>query len=50
MNNKEIILLRKIAAEVKILWDKDKIPLEAMGLKNLLTDYIDYKDREPHLR
>ncbi len=38
-------LLRKIVKEVKILWDRNRIPLEFVYLKNLLTDYIDYKER-----
>ena len=42
---KEIILLRKIAEETKTLWDKGKIPLEDIYLKNLLVDYIDFKQR-----
>ena len=35
----------KIADEAKIVWDKGQLPLEACHLKNLLTDYIDFKDR-----
>lgn len=41
---REIELLRKIAGETKILWDKGGLPLEAIHLKNLLTDYIDFKE------
>ena len=42
---KEIELLREIADEVKSEWDKGWLPLEAQHLKNLLTDYIDMKER-----
>lgn len=42
---KEIKLLRKIADEAKAIWDKGLLPLEAIHLKNLLTDRIDYNDR-----
>ena len=41
----EIELLRKIADEAKTLWDKGQLPLEAIHLKNLLTDRIDMSDR-----
>ncbi len=44
--SKELELLRKIAKEAKVLWDKGKLSLEDAHLKNLLTDYVDIKERE----
>ena len=41
----EIELLRKIADEADVLWNKNLLPLEAIHLKNLLTDRADYNDR-----
>ena len=41
----EIELLRDIANEAKAIWFKAQLPLEAITLKNLLTDWIDFKAR-----
>lgn len=41
----ELILLRKIAYEAKILWDKNRFNIEDVHIKNLLADYIDLKER-----
>ena len=41
----ELELLQRIAKEAKEVWDKGWLPLEAITLKNLLTDYIDMKSR-----
>jgi len=41
----EIELLREIADEARAVWDKGWVSLEAMHLKNLLTDYIDWTTR-----
>uniref|UniRef100_A0A6H1ZCX3 Uncharacterized protein n=1 Tax=viral metagenome TaxID=1070528 RepID=A0A6H1ZCX3_9ZZZZ len=43
---KEIDLLREIANEAKIVWDKGKLSLGTEHLKNLLTDFIDMKERK----
>jgi len=42
---KELKLLRKIAGAAKESWDKGRLPLEDIHLKNLLTDYIDMRER-----
>ena len=46
----EIILLREIVHEVKKMWDNNRLKIEDIYLKNLLTDYVDLKERcsEPH--
>lgn len=44
---KEIELLREIASAAKEAWDIGYLPLEAIHLKNLLTDYIDFEERVP---
>ena len=41
---KELELLRKIAVAAKRLWDMEKLPMEAIDLANLLTDYIDFQE------
>ena len=42
----ETELLRAIADETKIAWNKGWLSLEAMTLKNLLTNRIDMQERE----
>ena len=41
----EIELLREIAKEAQALWNKNLLPLNAITLKNLLTDRIDLNER-----
>lgn len=41
----EVKLLRKIADETKRVWDAGGLRLESVTLKNLLTDRIDFNDR-----
>lgn len=42
----EIELLRDIADEAKAVWDMGWLPVEAVHLKNLLTDRIDMNERK----
>ncbi len=41
----EIELLREIAKEAKAEWNRNRLAIGAITLKNLLTDYIDMKER-----
>ncbi len=41
----EIELLREIAKETQILWNRNLLPLNAITLKNLLTERIDMGER-----
>jgi len=41
----EIDLLRKIADATKDVWDNGRLSLEDAHLKNLLTDFIDLRER-----
>ena len=45
VDDAELKLLRGIAKLTRELWDAGQIPIESTTLKNLLTDWIDKKDR-----